>query len=91
MSLFLRHCVDCPKCLTRYLMTASPYSNGSLLLRTSVESDEFLLYCTCMQPPVLSRWTWALAIRCAVSKSVYMRGFGTQQEVVQVGKRARKG
>jgi len=88
MSLFVRHCVECPRCLTRYLMAASPYNNGSLLLRPSNESDEFLLYCTCLRPPVVSRWSWGTAVRCAVSKAVYMRGFGTRQEVVTVGKGA---
>jgi hypothetical protein len=90
MSMFFRHCVECPKCLTRYLMAASPYGNGSLLIRTSVESDELLLYCACMQPPVLSRWTWASAIRCAISRAVYLRGYGTRQDVISAGKGTRR-
>jgi len=32
MGYRIRHCVECPKCLTRYLVACSPYRNGSYLV-----------------------------------------------------------
>src|SRR6266542_3529305 len=76
MSSFLRHCVECPKCLTRYLIAFSPYCAGS--------SEEYILYCSCGRPPVCSRWRWDDVMRCAVSKAAHARGFGTPEEIVEV-------
>jgi len=71
------------------VIASRSYANGSLLLHTGEGiSDEFILYCGCTRPPVLSKWTWRTAIRCAVSKTAYARGFGTPQEIVPLSKRA---
>jgi ketosteroid isomerase-like protein len=32
MSLRIRHCIECPKCLTRYVIGSSPYRNGAHLI-----------------------------------------------------------
>jgi hypothetical protein len=86
MPSFLRHCVECPKCLTRYLIAFSPYRNGSCLIPTVAgSSEEYLLYCSCGRPPAFSRWRWHELMRCVVSKAAHARGFGTSEEVVQVG------
>src|SRR6266404_3676883 len=86
MSPFLRHCVECPKCLTRYLIAFSPYCNGSHLLRAAAgSSEEYILYCSCGRPPVCTRWRWSEVMRCAVSKTAHGRGFGTPEEIVPVG------
>src|ERR1700674_5819363 len=55
----VRHCVECPKCLTRYLVGFSPYRNGSYLMPLSVGfSEEWTLYCSCGRLPISSRWNW---------------------------------
>jgi hypothetical protein len=83
MTSFLRHCVECPKCLTRYLIAFSPYCNGSYLIRTAAGfSEEYILYCSCGQPPASSRWRWNEVRRYAVSKTAHGRGFGTPEEIV---------
>jgi hypothetical protein len=83
MTSFLRHCVECPKCLTRYLIAFSPYCNGSYLLRTAAGfSEEYILYCSCGRPPASSRWRGNEVRRYAVSKTAYSRGFGTPEEIV---------
>lgn len=82
----LRHCVECPKCFTRYLIAFSPYCNGSYLVRTGVASpEEYTLYCSCGRPPVSSRWRWSELRRYAVSKAAHDRGYGTPEEIVPVG------
>ncbi|HZD09509.1 MAG TPA: hypothetical protein VE176_14735, partial [Candidatus Limnocylindrales bacterium] len=44
LMLRIRHCVECPKCLTRYLIAFSPYSNGSYLVPTVYgSSEEYIL------------------------------------------------
>jgi len=49
----IRHCVQCPKCFTRYLFSRSPYRNGSYLIPTVPHSsDEYALYCSCRRPAV---------------------------------------
>src|SRR2546428_14111891 len=86
MSSFLRHCLECPKCLTRYLIAFSPYCNGSHLVRTVFgSSEEYILYCSCGRPPVSSRWKWSEVRRYSVSKAAHGRGFGTPQEIVPAG------
>src|SRR5690242_15561601 len=86
MPRFIRHCVECPKCLTRYLVAFSPYANGSYLTAiTASASEEYILYCTCRTPLVSSRWNESELKRCVVSKAAHDRGYGTAQEVVPVG------
>ena len=59
MASRVRHCVECPKCLTRYLPGLSPYRNGSYLMpRAEGFVDEWALYCACGRPPISSRWSW---------------------------------
>lgn len=77
----IRHCVECPKCLTRYLVSCSPYENGSYLL-PAIEGcrSEYLLYCRCKAPA--SRWNSSEFKNCQVSKAAFDRGYGTAEEIV---------
>jgi len=80
---FIRHCIECRKCSTRYLMAFSPYRNGSYLWRTSLFCiDEYVLYCVCQQPPVFNSCKEDELRSYVVSKAAHDRGYGTQQEVV---------
>jgi len=87
----IRHCVECPKCLTRYLIPFSPYSNGSYLIRT-VEgcSDEYALFCSCRKSTAASVWRWNELKICAVSSAAYDRGYGTPEEIVPVDHQPRE-
>jgi hypothetical protein len=88
---FLRHCVECPKCFTRYLIAFSPYGNGSYLVRTVVgPAEEYILYCSCGRPPAFSRWIGHQVKTYAVSKPAHDRGFGTPEEIVPVGRPSRR-
>jgi hypothetical protein len=41
-------CVECPKCLTQYLIGFSPYGNSSYLVPSVVGSlDRYTLYRSC--------------------------------------------
>jgi len=83
MYCFLRHCVECPKCLTRYLVAFSPYGNGSYLVPTFAgSSEDYILYCSCGRPPVSSRWRCSELKRYGVSKAAHDRGYGTPAEIV---------
>jgi hypothetical protein len=83
MSYRIRHCVSCPHCRTRYLIGFSPYVNGSYLESTLVGSfEEYVLYCSCTQFPVPSRWSGSEILTCEVSKSAYRRGYGSPEEVM---------
>lgn len=82
---FIRQCIECRKCLTRYLIAFSPYGNGSYLWRTPLSSSEqYLLYCLCQQPPVLNSWKESDVKTYAVSRAAHDRGFGTPAEVVAI-------
>ena len=81
----IRHCVQCPKCLTRYLIASSPYGNRSYLLPMVVgSSEEFTLYCSCKRPSVVSRWKWSEVKSCEIARAAYDRGYGTAEEIVLV-------
>jgi hypothetical protein len=81
----IRHCVECPKCLTRYLVACSPYRNGSYLVPTVAGSrEEYTLYCSCGRPPVSSRWRWEKVKTYEVSKIAYDRGYGTPGEILPI-------
>jgi hypothetical protein len=83
MPVRIRHCVECPKCGTRYLIAFSPYSNGSCLVPTVPgSSDEYTLYCSCGTPPACSRWKWSEVRTYTVSKTAHDRRFGTPEEIV---------
>jgi hypothetical protein len=90
MTVRVRHCVECPKCLTRYLLGFSPYRNGSYLMPLAAEfPDEWTLYCSCARPAISSRWRWSELKRYAVSHQARDRGFGPPEEIVPVGGRSR--
>src|SRR5215813_1489263 len=79
---FVRHCVEYPKCLTRYLIAFSPYRNGSYLVPMGTGlTEEYLLYCSCSNPPTSSRWKEEQIERYLVSKVAYSRGYGTPKEI----------
>ena len=79
----IRHCVECPKCLTRYLIAFSPYSNGSYLVPTVYgSSEEYILYCSCRGLSVVSPWRWREPKACEVSHEAYDRGYGTPEEIL---------
>ena len=81
----IRHCVECPKCLTRYLIAFSPYRNGSYLVFAVYGSSEaYTLYCCCSGLPVVSHWTWKDTRAYEVSHEAYDRGYGTPEEILPV-------
>lgn len=90
MSLRVRHCVECPKCFTRYLIASSPYRNGSYIVPAAPYlSEDFTLYCTCGKPTIASWWRWGELMTCKVSTSAHDRGYGTPQEIVPTRGEAR--
>ncbi len=85
----IRHCVECPKCWTRYLLARSPYFNGSYLIPTVTRSlEEYTLYCFCATTPVRSHWRSDEMKTYKVSKAAYDRGFGTPAEVFAMRRRS---
>lgn len=79
----IRHCVECPSCRTRYLLSFSPYRNGSRLVSAAPGAwDDYLLYCSCNRGSLGSRIRSDEVKRCDVSKEAYRRGYGTAKEVV---------
>jgi hypothetical protein len=90
MTSRVRHCVECPKCLTRYLPGFSPYRNGSYLMPlTEGFADEWTLYCACGIPAISSRWSWSDLKLYAVSNQAHDRGYGPPEEIVPVDKTSR--
>jgi hypothetical protein len=82
LVLRIRHCVECPKCLTWYLIAFSPYSNGSYLVPTVYgSSEEYILYCCCRGLPVVSPWILGETKACEVMQEAYSRGYGTPEEI----------
>jgi hypothetical protein len=78
----IRHCVECPRCRTSYLIAFTPYRNGSYLLRMGVgAAEDFILYCFCEgeHKATVSRWPEIKA--CKVSKPAHDRGYGSPDEV----------
>jgi hypothetical protein len=81
----IRHCVECPQCLTRYLISSSPYGNGSYLIPTVDGSrDEYILYCSCRAGTAASRWKWSEVKTCEVLKTAYDRGYGSSDEILLI-------
>ena len=76
-------CVECPKCLTQYLIGFSPTVIALILCRRLL-----VLWidtrCTvpCRSPCAVSRWNQVRA--CQVSNAAYTRGYGTPEEVALV-------
>ena len=78
----IRHCVECPNCLTRYLISLSPYGNGSYLVTTMYGStEEHALYCSCRGGTRATRWSGREVMACEVSIAAYDRGYGTTDEI----------
>lgn len=85
MARRVRHCVECPKCFTRYLIGFSPYQNGSYLLPTARGSHtEWTLYCSCGSPASSSRWSCDDLRPYEVSGSAHVRGYGPPDEIVRL-------
>ena len=92
MPLCLRHCIECPKCKTRYLVGFSPYENGSYLLPLIAgHMEEWILYCACQTPRVARQCHWSEMTLCTVSKSAHSRGFGSPEEMVSISQRSSLG
>jgi hypothetical protein len=82
MTRRVRHCVECPKCRTRYPIGFTPYRNGSYLLpMVPFLPEQFTLYCACWCPPVSSHWRSNELKICRVSAMAYKRGYGSAEEV----------
>jgi hypothetical protein len=82
MASRIRHCVECPRCLTRYLLGFSPYRNGSYLLPLAQDSfDQWTLYCSCRSPHYPSRWGGDEIKLYRVAKAAHLRGFGGPGEI----------
>ena len=78
----IRHCVECPKCHTCYLLGFSPYSNGAFLVSAGgASAEEYTLYCFCEGAQLPNICKWGKAKPCDVSKAAHRRGYGTLQEV----------
>jgi hypothetical protein len=81
----VRHCLECPKCLTRYLIGFSPYGNGSYLVRNAPGARaEYALYCSCRSPFVSTLWEDDEVRSYEVSKAAHDRGYGAPEEIVQI-------
>jgi hypothetical protein len=82
LMLRVRHCVECPKCRTRYLPGSSPYNNGSYLMSlTANGSTGWILYCSCSSPRTRSEWRWSELKRYEICGPAYRRGYGSPDEV----------
>jgi hypothetical protein len=85
MAWRVRHCVECPRCCTRYLIGFSPYRNGSYLLPVAQgSSTEWMLYCACGSPARTSRWSSDELVRYEVSSGAHLRGYGAPDEIIRV-------
>jgi len=81
----VRHCIECPKCRTRYLPGSSPYRNGSYLIAVGPGfAEEWTLYCACGRPHSSSQWRWNDLKMYAVSNPAFGRGYGPPEEIVPV-------
>lgn len=78
----IRHCVECPKCHTRYLPGCSPYRNGSYLIPLVANGlSGWILYCACGTPHVSSQWSGRELKPYEVSVKSYRRGYGSPEEI----------
>ena len=86
----VRHCLECPKCRTRYLPGSSPYDNGSYLVPiTEIASSGWILYCSCGFPAACSEWRWSELKPYEVCGPAYYRGYGSPDEVWDVTRDSR--
>src|SRR5579871_4476167 len=43
----IRHCLECPRCRLRYLISLAPYENGSYVVSAvNGSAEEYLLFCS---------------------------------------------
>ena len=78
----VRHCVECPKCRTRYLPSFSPYRNGSYLIPLNAHGGAgWMLYCSCRMPPTPSQWGSTDLKPYEICGQAYRRGYGSPEEV----------
>lgn len=81
----LHRCVECPKCHTRYIIGANPYGNGSYIVsHPTGESDLRRLFCACRGPDYQEFKIIELQAY-AVPRDVYVRGYGSPDEIVLPG------
>jgi hypothetical protein len=73
----------------RYLLSCSPYRNGSFLMPLEGLADEWTLYCSCGSPHIPSRWNWSELKRYAIPAQAHERGYGPPEEIVPVNGRLR--
>jgi len=86
----VRHCVECPKCRTRYLPSFSPYRNGSYLIPLTVQGDSgWILYCSCRMPSASSQWSATDLKPYEICNQAYRRGYGSPDEVWDVSRHRR--
>jgi len=79
MTRRIRHCVECPKCRTRYLIGASPYANGAYLVTPLGDLESHTLYCPCGRSAFTSRWSESKTY--IISNPAYDRGYGSPDEI----------
>lgn len=76
----IRHCLECPWCRLRYVISLSPYGNGAYIVAAvNGRAEEYILYCACRRGGVL--WNRRDVLICDVSKGAYERGYGTGDEI----------
>ena len=76
----IRHCLECPKCKLRYLISLTPYTNGSYVTSSVNGScEEYVLFCAYCR--LGSRWQTTEVMLCEVSNAAYRRGYGTEDEI----------
>jgi hypothetical protein len=79
----IRHCVECPKCRTRYLIGSSPYRNGSYLVSClTKDSEVHILYCSCDRRPISNLWSDLK--KYVVTGGAQDRGYGPPDEIVLI-------
>lgn len=83
----IRHCVECPNCHILYLVSLSPFRNGSYLMPTiRGSSREYALYCSCRRGSAAHVWRWSDVKACEISKAAYDRGYGTRDEIAPMAR-----
>ncbi len=81
----IRHCVECPKCRTRYLPSSSPFRNGAYLVPLAENgSGGWILYCSCCNPHAASQWCETELRPFGVSGEAFERGYGSVDEVWEI-------
>ena len=85
MASRIRHCIECPKCHTRYLVGFSPYPNGSYLVTVAFGAwEEWTLYCSCSWPHSASRWRGPELRAYEVSSTAHIQGYGSSDEIIAI-------